>query len=105
MCDEVKYSLHFDYPDKGKGNVAGPITYGPDGASMNFDAIKKIMDSVFGAGNYTIKYITMRPWFKNFIMSFALTEDFINHGLPISMKVKDFCKTAVENFKRLVGDK
>ena len=104
MCEEKIHAMFFMYADEGKGHVSGPISYSANGAEMYFDRAKDLMDVVLGRDNYVISTILMRPWYKNYIMSFELTKDFIDNGIPITMKVKDFCERAVRNFTKLVNE-
>lgn len=104
MCEKVKYSLHFDYPDKGRGQISGPINYSSYGAEMFFEKVQDLLDRTLGDGNYRIQRIIMQPWHKNFIATVHLTHDFISMRLPIDMRVRDFCKRAVERFKEMVGN-
>lgn len=101
MTEETKYNMHFNYPDNGRGQVSGPISYTNNGAGMNFELVKERMDKVLGQGNYTIRSILMRPWFKNFILSFHLTATFLSSQLPISVKTSIYCRDAAERFNSI----
>lgn len=103
MCDAVRYEMHFNYPDRGEGQVSGPIGYSPNGAEMDFEKVQGYMDAVFGRDNYHITRLVMQPWYKNFVILFRLTDEYIQTRLPIDIKVSDFCKRAVETFAREFG--
>ena len=101
MTEVTEYNMHFTKPDKGRGQVVGPITYTANGARMNFELVRERMDSVLGQGNYTIISILMRPWYKSFIMTFQLTGVFLSSTLPISTKTHSFCYDAKARFNAI----
>jgi len=101
MTEVTEYNMHFTKPDKGRGQVVGPITYTANGARMDFELVKERMDRVLGQGHYTIVSILMRPWYKAFIMTFHLTGVFLSSVLPISTKTRSYCHDAKERFNAI----